>query len=171
MGEGTGSAMSLRVGGVVALGVALWAIAGCSLLGGDSGPALTYLEPALSPDGQWLAYESINGGKLELYARNLETGAVRQLTENQADDFSPSWSPDGSRIVFASNLHGSVDVYVIDVTTRETRRLTTDAGNNMYPTWSSDGRIFFNSDRTKAWEVYAILPDGTGLTAITVPVP
>jgi TolB protein len=171
MGQGARSAMSLRVSGIVALGAVLWAIAGCSFLGGGQSPALTYLEPALSPDGRWLAYESALDGKLELYAKNLETGTVRRLTENQVDDFSPSWSPDGVSIVFASNPGGNVDIYVMDVATRETRRLTTDAGSDMYPTWASDGRIYFNSDRTKAWEVYTILQDGTGLTAITALAP
>jgi Tol biopolymer transport system component len=44
--------------------------------------------------------------------------------------------------------------------------LTTDAGNDMYPAWSADGRIYFNSDRTKAWQIYSILPDGSGMTAV-----
>ncbi len=159
--------MIFRASGIVLAGVALLAVAGCSYFSGDQGPALTYLEPTLSPDGRWLAYESAVDGKLELFVRDLETGVARRLTENQADDFSPSWSLDGASIVFASNPDDNVDIYVIDVTTRQTRRLTTDAGNDMYPTWAPDGRIYFDSDRTKAWEVYAILPDGTGLTAIT----
>jgi Tol biopolymer transport system component len=37
----------------------------------------------------------------------------------------------------------------------------------MNPTWAPDGRIYFNSDRTKAWQIYAVLPNGTNLAAIT----
>ncbi len=159
--------MISRASGWVLVVAVLSIVAGCSYFGGDQGPALEYLEPALSPDGRWLAYESAVDEKLELYAKDLLTGAVQRLTENKANDFSPSWSPDGMSIVFASDPDGNVDIYIMNVATRQMRRLTTDTGTDMYPTWASDGRIYFNSDRTKAWEVYAILPDGTGLVVIT----
>jgi len=158
--------MILRRSAVLLATAILLTIAGCSFLG-DQGPELTYLEPALSPDGRRLAYESAVDGKLELFARDIETGVAEGLTENQADDFSPSWSPDGTSIVFASNRNNNVDIYILDIATRQTRRLTTDAGTDMNPTWASDGRIYFNSDRTKAWQIYAVLPDGTSLAAIT----
>jgi TolB protein len=158
--------MILRRSAVLLATTILLTIAGCSFLG-DQGPELTYLEPALSPDGRRLAYESTVDGKLELFARDIETDITERLTENQADDFSPSWSPDGTSIVFASNRNNNVDIYILDIATRQTRRLTTDAGTDMNPTWASDGRIYFNSDRTKAWQIYAVLPDGTSLAAIT----
>jgi TolB protein len=160
--------MILRTSAVLLAAAALLAIAGCSFLG-EQGPALTYLEPALSPDGRWLAYESAVDGKLELFARDVETGVAERLTENQADDFSPSWSPAGTSIVFASNRDNNVDIYILDIVTHQTRRLTADAGTDMNPTWAADGRIYFNSNRTKTWQIYAILPDGTSLVAITAP--
>ncbi|MEI6171407.1 MAG: hypothetical protein WCQ45_02875 [bacterium] len=112
--------MILRASAVLLAAAALSAIAGCSFFG-EQGPALTYLEPALSPDGRWLAYECAVDGKLELFARDVETGVAERLTENQADDFSPSWSPDGTSIVFASNRNNNVDIYILEVATRQTR--------------------------------------------------
>jgi TolB protein len=142
------------------------AAVGCSL-GGDSTPALTSLEPAISPDGRRVAYESAVDGRLKLFVRDLATGATEQVTDGAYDDFSPAWSPDGAAIVFASNREkNNVDIYVLNVAARDVRRLTTDAGNDMYPAWSADGRIYFNSDRTKAWQIYSILPDGSGMTAV-----
>jgi TolB protein len=158
--------MILRTSAVVLAAAALLTIAGCSFFG-EQGPELTYLEPALSPDGRWLAYESAVDGKLELFARDIGTGTTERLTENQVDDFSPSWSPDGTSIVFASNRDNNVDIYILDVATHQARRLTTDAATDMNPTWASDGRIYFNSDRAKTWQIYAVLPDGTNLAAIT----
>ena len=158
--------MILRRSAVLLATAILLTIAGCSFLG-EQGPELTYLEPALSPDGRRVAYESTVDGKLDLFARDIETGVAERLTENQADDFSPSWSPDGTSIVFASNRNNNVDIYILDIAMRQTRRLTTDAGTDMNPTWAADGRIYFNSDRTQAWQIYAVLPDGTSLAAIT----
>ncbi|MCX6091526.1 MAG: DPP IV N-terminal domain-containing protein [Candidatus Bipolaricaulota bacterium] len=142
-------------------------VAGCSL-GGDQGPALTTLEPAISPDGRRLAYESAVDNRLKLFVRDLATDAAEQVTEGAYDDFSPTWSPDGTAIAFASNREkDNIDIYTLDLATRDVRRLTSDAGSDMYPAWSANGRVYFNSDRTKAWQVYSVLPDGTGLTVVT----
>lgn len=159
--------MTFRSAGVALLCAACLAAAGCSLTG-PQGPALTTLEPAVSPDGRQMSYETAVDGRLKLFVRDLASGASQQITDGSSDDFSPAWSPDGASLVFASNREkGNVDLYVLDLATRAVRRVTSEAGNDMYPTWASDGRIYFNSDRTKAWEVYSILPDGSGLVSVT----
>jgi TolB protein len=159
--------MTGRTIGLFLVAALCLAVAGCSL-GGDQGPALTTLEPAISPDGRRLAYESAVDSRLKLFVRDLATGGAEQVTEGAYDDFSPTWSPDGTAIAFASNREkDNIDIYTLDLATREVRRLTSDAGSDMYPAWSTNGRIYFNSDRTKAWQVYSILPDGTGLTVVT----
>ncbi len=160
--------MTGRTIGLFLLAALCLAVAGCSL-GGDQGPALTTLEPAISPDGRRLAYESAVDNRLKLFVRDLATGAAEQVTEGAYDDFSPTWSPDGTAIAFASNREkDNIDIYTLDLATLEVRRLTSDAGSDMYPAWSANGRVYFNSDRTKAWQVYSVLPDGTGLTVVTV---
>jgi Tol biopolymer transport system component len=153
---------------LVVLGLAAvgW-LAGCSFLGGDQGPELTHWEPALSPDGGTLAYESVTGKTLELYMRDLHTGAERRLTENEVEDWSPSWSPEGDRIAFTSQRDKNVDIYVLDVETRETSRITTHEADDINPTWGVDGRIYFNSNRSGLWEIYAIEPSGSDLIKIT----
>lgn len=155
-----------RVAGLCLVILLCAAVAGCSL-GGDPAPALTSLEPAVSPDGRRLAYETAVNQRLKLFVRDLAAGTSEQVTDGASDDFSPAWSPDGTAIVFASNREkGNVDLYTLDLARREVRRLTNDPGNDMYPTWATDGRIYFNSDRSKAWQLYSILPDGTGLTVV-----
>jgi len=152
--------MIRRIGLLLAMGLCVIA-AGCSL-GGDSTPPLTNLEPSSSPDGSRLAYESAVNERLKLFVRDLASGATEQITSGESDDFSPAWSPDGSTLVFASNREkGNVDIYTIHLATRDVRRLTTDPGTDVYPVWSADGRIYFNSDRSKAWQVYSVLPDGS----------
>jgi TolB protein len=159
--------MRRRVWFVVLGLAAAGGIAGCSLLGGNQGPEITHWEPALSPDGGTLAYESVTGKTLELYLRDLETGAERQLTENDVEDWSPSWSPEGDRIAFASQRDKNVDIYVIDVETSETTRVTTHEADDINPDWGVDGRIYFNSNRSGLWEIYAIEPRGSDLVKIT----
>ena len=86
---------ALRWISYTAAGVLLLSSAGCALLGGGESVQLTYWEPALSPDGTTIVYESPVEDQLELYTRDLETGIERRLTENDADDFSAIWSPEG----------------------------------------------------------------------------
>jgi TolB protein len=142
-------------------------LGGCSLLGGDQGPALTNWEPAASPDGSKLAYESVVSDHLQIFVRDLGSGTVDQLTNNTADNWSPNWSPDGTSLVFASSQDTNNDIYVLDLATRETTRLTVDAKDDINPCWSVDGYIYFNSNRSDVWEIYRILPDGTGLVKVT----
>jgi len=153
--------------GVAAAGALAMGLAGCTLLGGGESVQLTYWEPALSPDGTTIVYESPIDDQLELYARDLATGAERRLTENDADDFSAIWSPEGDAIVFTSGRNDNYDIYVLAVEELTLTRLTTDEASDINPFWGSDGRIYFNSDRTETWQLYAVSPDGTGLVQLT----
>ncbi len=141
------------------------AVGGCSML--QKGPALTNWEPALSPDGKQIAYESPGTKGFEIYLLDVATDKVTQLTHNDIDDWSPSWSPDGNKIAFVSNQNKNVDLYIIDLKTNVITRLTKDPKDDVNPQWGMDNRILFNSNRTGAWEIYEINPDGTGLKQIT----
>jgi TolB protein len=151
----------------LAVGVAvLAAVSGCAYLGKQE-PPLTNWEPALSPDGSRLAFESLVDKHLELFVRDLASGSTERLTENKDEDWGPAWSPDGRRIAFGSSRGQNNDIYVLDLGTRDATRVTTDPSDDINPSWGSDGRIYFNSNRSGVWEIYVVEPDGTGLTKLT----
>ena len=151
--------------GVIALAV-FASIGGCTFLQ-QQGPKLTNWEPALSPDGHMIAFESPGGKGFEIFVRDLETGAATQLTSNEVDDWSPSWSPQGDRLVFSSNREKNVDLYVIELETMEVIRLTSHEGDDVNPYWGANGKILFNSNRSGVWEIYMVDPEGTNLIKIT----
>ncbi len=62
--------------------------------------------PALSPDGRWLAYESNESGQDEVYVRpfpEVETGKW-QVSVNGGS--LPLWSPDGAELFFRTSVTG-----------------------------------------------------------------
>ena len=71
------------------------------------------------------------------------------------------------RIAFASIVDKNADIYVLDLDTLEKTRLTTDEGDDINPDWGIDGLIYFNSNRSDAWEIYSIGPEGGRLIKIT----
>ena len=77
----------------------------------DSG--LTY-QPALSPDGQLVAYASdrAGNGDLDIWVQRIDGGDPIRLTQDPSDDSTPTFSPDGSQIAFRSERNGG-GVYVV----------------------------------------------------------
>jgi serine/threonine-protein kinase len=75
-------------------------------LDGDPTPRVVLATPfneqraTLSPDGRWLAYQSDESGRPEIYVRpypDVESGRW-QVSTNGGED--PQWSPDGSTLFF-----------------------------------------------------------------------
>jgi TolB protein len=134
---------------------------------GSNEPEYTYWEPALSPDGNMIVYESSAEASLELFTLDLRSQIETQLTDNEVADWSPAWSPDGNQVAFASSREGNVDIYVLDLGSLETVRLTSDLGDDINPSWGGDGRIYFNSNRSDTWEAYSIDPASLVLRKLT----
>ena len=60
----------------------------------DIGPVV---EPAISPDGQWIAYESWPDGiNHDLYMITVNGSERRRLTSDKDWDFGPAWKPQGN---------------------------------------------------------------------------
>jgi Tol biopolymer transport system component len=53
---------------------------------------------ALSADGRWMAYQSNESGRPEIYVRNLETGSRTQISTASGEE--PHWAPDGSGLYY-----------------------------------------------------------------------
>jgi dipeptidyl aminopeptidase/acylaminoacyl peptidase len=76
---------------------------------------------------------------IHLYAMDLASEAVNQLTTGNHMDVSPSWSPDGRRIAFVSNRGGNFELFTINADGSELRQLTHTPEDEGEPTWSPDG--------------------------------
>ncbi|MCA2215971.1 amidohydrolase family protein [Jidongwangia harbinensis] len=94
-------------------------------------------DPAWSPDGRYLSYSTDRGGKLDIWLRDLRTGADRQLTALPgAAAVSGSWSADGSHLAF---LDQTGALYTVEVATGAVRQIYPATFEPGRPTWSADG--------------------------------
>ena len=59
--------------------------------------------PALSPDGQWLAFVGREDGEAEVYVMPAEGGPATRLTWLGSPTTVLGWTPDGAQIVLASS--------------------------------------------------------------------
>ncbi|MFI6078514.1 amidohydrolase family protein [Actinoplanes sp. NPDC051343] len=94
--------------------------------------------PAWSPDGRQLSYSTDRSGKLDIWLRDLRTGADRQLTTlPNAAAVSGSWSHDGAHLAF---LDQTGEVYTVEVATGAVEKIYAATFEPGRPTWSADNR-------------------------------
>jgi WD40 repeat protein len=115
----------------------------------------SFIAPALSPDGERLAYLSDLGYELysfyDLYVADAETGEPleRLVKAARGGDFeslrylssSADFSPDGKRLAFVAKRGGADVVYVVDAASGDVVRSREPELNGLQaPSWSPDGR-------------------------------
>ena len=79
-------------------------------------------DPAWSPDGKWIAFDSDRGGAVSIFRMNADGSGILRLT-NGADG-SPSWSPDGTRIAFFREAGQGTELFLVDNDGRTLVQLT-----------------------------------------------
>jgi hypothetical protein len=152
--------------------------------GEDREPAMLFadgrhaLDPAVSPDGQWIAFTSLGeANNSDIWVARRDGSGLRRLTTDAAHDEQPAWSPDGSRIAFRSDRDGLGDIWVMQAdgtglvnVTRNTLRF--GVMSSFQPSWSPDGtRIVFAEGAEiatpfRSW-IASVRADGTDLRMLT----
>ncbi|HUO82593.1 MAG TPA: hypothetical protein VM616_07030, partial [Gammaproteobacteria bacterium] len=124
--------------------------------------------PALSPDGEWLAFVSDRSGAAELWLSRADGREPRRLTQMQGPFVQqPAWARDGRALLFAAPLDGQFDAFRIDVASGRLERLTHSAEDERFPGPASDGEGIVFSRRTgNGW--VALERDGTGRETVLV---
>ena len=112
-------------------------------------------EPALSPDGESIAFiMAAPEGDSEVYVRLVDGSRPLRLTESPAVEDSPAWSPDGNQIAFGRGN----EIFVIPALGGQARRVAELESVSNRPqrlSWSPDGRQI-------------AVATGAGLTAVSL---
>jgi Tol biopolymer transport system component len=71
--------------------------------------------PAWSPDGRYLYFSSDRTGVFNIFAYQLETKRLFQVTNVVGGAFMPAVSPDGKRLAFSSYSSKGFDIHIMDL--------------------------------------------------------
>lgn len=102
-------------------------------------------EPVFSHDGKRVAFSSDRGDALgsnyNIWTLDLASGALTQLTSNEAEDSMPSWSANDADISFVSTRGGSRAVWAVPSAGGPERQVATTTAATDAATWSPGGPI------------------------------
>ncbi len=114
--------------------------------------------PTWSVDGRTIAFGGHRNGQFDIFALDLETGAVSQITDDEVFDAAPAYSPDGRSIALTSVVGGYEKLFRIDLDKPGERfPLTHGEINDTDAVYSAEGdRVFYTSDRTGANNIYSV---------------
>ena len=122
--------------------------------------------PAFTPDGKEVAFSGNLGGVVDIFAIDLKTRQVHNLTQDEFHDSNPSWSADGKRILYNRRLESYEKIFMVESAdpTRKTQ-LTFGNTRDIQPSFSADGKfVYYASDYggQQIYNIYSLdLADGT----------
>jgi Tol biopolymer transport system component len=72
-------------------------------------------DPVYSADGRWLFFHSDRSGVMNIYAYELSTSRLRQVTNVVNGAYQPEPSPDGKSLAYVGYTHDGYDVFVMSL--------------------------------------------------------
>jgi len=119
--------------------------------------------PAVSPDGEHIAFGSLPGEE-SLWVARVDGSAVKQI----GDGITPQWEPQGDSLLFVSSKGGNSDIWKVNLDGSVLTQLTVDTAEDRSPSWSPDGRrIVFSSSRTGNFDLWMLNMGNGRLTQLT----
>lgn len=120
------------------------------------------INPSFSPDGKWLAWESMErdgyeSDKNRLFLMNLETGEKKDLSSGfDQNAGSLAWSDDSKSLYFVSTWHGTTQIYQADIENGNIRKITEGQHDylSVYP--AKDRLISVKQSMSKPSEIYTV---------------
>jgi len=80
--------------------------------------------PDISPDGKWLAFAGLRNAVADIFTLDLESGAIKNVTNDAFGDYGPTWAPDGKSIVYLARVSGNDKLFRLDLATGKKLQLT-----------------------------------------------
>ena len=133
------------------------------------GSTLWDRHPAVSPDGNLIAFVSNRTGSWEIWTAVVDGTDQRQMTRIGGPLVSvPRWSPDGARIAFQTHDRSSAGIAILDIASGAVIPFTGSESDDVAPSWSpSADRIYFGSNRSGSWQIWSQPVSGGAAVQVT----
>lgn len=138
------------------------------------------IAPAISPDGNQLAYVGDKNFVLNIFLKDLgsdkdpkkivESGSSESYHSLRYFDTSMNWSTDGTKFAFVAKAGANDAIYVVDAKRNKViRKLTFPQLTGLAaPSWSPNGdRLVFSGSEGGQADLYLVDPDGKNLVRLT----
>jgi Tol biopolymer transport system component len=126
--------------------------------------------PAISPDGQHLAFSIRQHGQTLLYVMQADGTNARIVADSLDLQGAPAWVPDGQSIISAAGDHGIPHLFRVPIDGRSPAPFVREY--SVDPAWSPDGRfvVYSGPDIGTTFTVKAVTPEAAPhpLSALTL---
>jgi hypothetical protein len=95
--------------------------------------------PDISPDGKMLAFAGLRNAVADIFTLDLDTGAIKNVTNDAFGDYGPTWAPDGKSIVYLARVSGNDKLFRLDMASGKKTQLT-------FGTHDDGGAQFMDAD-------------------------
>jgi Tol biopolymer transport system component len=124
-------------------------------------------QPVYSPDGSRVLFTSNRSGNTDLFAHELASGRLLQITDHPGGDWDGAFSPEGRSILWSSDRGGNLEIWMADADGSNPRQVSHDGIDAENPTMTSDGEwIVYVSGHTEHAGLYKVRPDGSDTTLL-----
>jgi hypothetical protein len=101
--------------------------------------------PDISPDGREVAFAGLRGAIGDLFVVNIDTGEIRNVTNDQFGDFAPTYAPDGKSIIYLARVSGNDKLFRLDLASGAKTQLTFGTHDDGGAQFVDDDTIVFPS--------------------------
>jgi Tol biopolymer transport system component len=144
----------------------------------DARPGEAFDAPRWSPDGASIAAARTAGGRTSIVLVDAATGAITEVTGDEALNGTPAWSPDGRWLVFRSDRTGIPNLFAAPIAPdgrpapgEPLRQLTNVLGGAFDPEVHPDGgEMYFASYHHHGWHLVRAPFDPAGSPPAAPPV-
>ncbi len=101
--------------------------------------------PDISPDGRSVAFAGLRGAIADIFVVNLDSGEVRDVTNDSFGDYAPTFTPDGKSIVYLARVSGNDKLFSLDLASGKKTQLTFGTHDDGGAKFVDDDTIVFPS--------------------------
>ncbi|MCP3963168.1 MAG: BamA/TamA family outer membrane protein [bacterium] len=125
--------------------------------------------PSFHPDGQSVVFGGNYNGQFDIFAIDLDSYDITNLTNDEFFDAAPAYSPDGRWLTYTSFVGEYAQIFRASTADLSQRyQLTSGEFHNKEPAYSAEGdRIYFTSNRTGADNIFGLDLERKELTQYT----